>query len=98
MTETEIEPLFSPAGSLTDKARFICNIGGELSLWVMDTYPPNLCIYGADRYGIWLESEGVVQRCLDRMGSRINTRTLEAIARNQDAIFVYMRMLKGAQP
>jgi hypothetical protein len=97
MTETEdkVKPLFWPGESLIEKARFICNIGGELSLWDVD---PVLRVYGANSYGIWLESEEKIMEHIARAHLYANSETIPAIARNVEAVLVYMRMLRGAQP
>jgi hypothetical protein len=110
MIETEVEPLFRPGESIIAKSRFICNIGGELSLWNVGD-PPELRIYGANSYGLWLESEEAVERHIARTGSYISTQTIvdpqsdlyyskinNALARNHETVLVYMRMLKGAEP
>ena len=94
-TEDEVTPLFRPGLAVITNAKFICNIGDELSLWVLGT---SLRIYGADSDGIWLESEGAIKRMIDKINQYTNRATISAIARNYDAVVVYMRMLLGAQP
>jgi len=99
MMDVEVEPLFRPGPSLIMKARFICNIGDELSLWDVGD-PPKLRIYAEDGSGIWLESEEKVRAHVDRLdeiNARNTVQCLSAIARNYEAIRVYMRML-GVEP
>jgi len=94
MTEEEVTPLFKPGESLIEKAKFICNINGELSLWDVGTA---LRVYGEDSYGIWLESEEHVRNHVAKAGTYTNSVTTPAIARNFEVILVYMRML-GVKP
>lgn len=93
-TENEVKPLFRPGPSLRVEARFICNIGGELSIWDVGTV---LRVYGEDRYGIWLESEEKIMEHITRAKMYSNNETIPAIARNAEAVILYMRMLQGAQ-
>lgn len=95
MTDEEVTPLFWPGESLREKAKFICNIGDELSLWALSN---SLRIYGANGYGIWLENEEALKSHVDRVEQFTNSVTLSAIARNLETIVVYMRILQGAQP
>ena len=95
MNEEEVEPLFWPGESLRDRAKLICNIGGELTLWDV---AGELRIYGGNGYGIWLNGEEQVREHIDRIGQYTNSVTLPALARNFEAVVVYMRMLQGAQP
>lgn len=95
MTDEEVTPLFWPGESLREKAKFICNIGGELSLWAVGG---KLRVYGVNGYGTWLENEEALKSHVDRVEQFTNSVTLSAIARNFEAVVVYMRMLQGAQP
>jgi hypothetical protein len=95
MTEEEVKPLFRPGESLIEKAKFVCNIGDELSLWDVGTA---LRVYGEDGYGIWLESEEKIMEHIAIAHRYSNNETIPAIARNVEAVVVYMRMLQGAKP
>ena len=95
---TEEKPLFKPGQSLMSQgATFICNINDELSLWrAADT----LRVYVADSIGVWLDNEERLKRQVDMAAKerlRITTpeafRTATIIARNADAVAVYMDML-----
>ncbi len=97
MINVEVEPLFVPGKSLIEKARFICNINDELSLWDVGE-PPMLRVYGADSYGIWLIGEEGVKDHIDRATKYTGNKTIVAIARNYETIILYMRMLRGARP
>jgi hypothetical protein len=92
MTEEEVTPLFWPGESMRVNARFVCNIGDELSLWNVGK---SLRAYGQDGFGIWLDSEKAVKRHIDKIDQYPNSVTLHAIARNFEAVVVYMRMLQG---
>jgi len=94
-TEDEVKPLFWPGQSLIYKAKFICNIGDELSLWAMGDV---LRAYGEDGFGIWLESEEKIMEHIAIAHRYSSNETIPAIARNAEAVLVYMRMLLGAQP
>jgi hypothetical protein len=98
-SDSEVEPLFRPGPELSKNPRFICNIGDELSLWSVG-WSPTLRIYAEDNHGIWLESEEKVRAHVDRL-NEINAKNtvqcLSAIARNYEAIRVYMQML-GVKP
>jgi len=96
-TEDEVTPLFRPGLALIEKARFICNINGELSMWDVGE-PPTLRIYGADSYGIWLIGEEGVKDHIARATKYTSNKTIIAIDRNYETIILYMRMLRGAQP
>jgi len=96
-TEDEVKPLFRPGESLRMEARFICNIGDELSLWNVGE-PPALRAYGEDGYGIWLASEEQIREHIASASARNYRLSIPAIARNYEAVLVYMRMLQGAQP
>ncbi len=93
MMDVEVEPLFRPGPSLIMKARFICNIGDELSLWDVGS---ELRIYGENGFGIWLESEEKVREHIVRASTYTNDKTAPAVARNAEAVLVYMRMMQGA--
>jgi hypothetical protein len=95
MMDVEVEPLFRPGQSLIERSRFICNIGGELSLWVVGS---ELRVYGADSYGIWLGSEEKIREQIAVAKIYADSKTIPAIARNYEAVLVYMRMLQGATP
>lgn len=104
MTEEEVTPLFWPGELMRWNAKFICNIGDELSLWVLGD---SLRVYGEDGYGIWLGSEEKLRELISKAdrytnsvthGYTYNSVTLPSIARNFEAVVVYMRMLQGAQP
>lgn len=94
-TEDEVKPLFKPGELLIEKARFICNINGELSLWNIGS---ELRIYGENGHGIWLESEKKIREHIAIAHRYSSNETTLAIARNAEAVLVYMRMLLGAQP
>lgn len=97
---TEEKPLFKPGKSLMSQgATFICNINDELSLWRVDR---TLRVYVADSIGVWLDNEERLMRQVDMAAKerlRITTpqafRTATIIARNADAVAVYMDMLRG---
>lgn len=97
---TEEKPLFKPGQSLMSQgATFICNINDELSLWrAHDT----LRVYVADSIGVWLDTKGKLMRRVDMAAEgrlSITTpqafRTATIIARNAEAVAVYMDMLRG---
>lgn len=97
MTEEEVTPLFWPGASLIMKAKFICNIGDELSLWDIGGA---LRVYAEDGYGIWLESEEKVREHianLDIIAAQHTVQCVSVISRNREAILVYMQML-GVEP
>jgi hypothetical protein len=93
-TEDEVKPLFWPGKSLINGARFICNIGGELSIWGMGDV---LRAYGEDGFGIWLESEKKIREHIAIAHRYSSNETIPAIARNVEAVLVYMSMLQGAR-
>jgi len=95
MMDVEVEPLFWPGPSLRMEARFICNIGGELSLWNIGS---KLRVYGADSYGIWLSSEEQIREQIAVAKLYADSETIPAVARNYETVILYMRMLLGAQP
>lgn len=100
---TEEKPLFKPGGSLMSQgATFICNINDELSLWRVDSMDRTLRVYVADSIGVWLDNEERLMRQVEVVAQdrlRITTpeafRTATIIARNADALAVYMDMLRG---
>lgn len=97
---TEEEPLFRPGQSLMNQgAIFVCNINDELSLWRVDD---TLRVYVADSIGVWLDTKSNLMRQVDMAAKerlRITTpeafRTATIIARNADAVAVYMDLLRG---
>lgn len=97
---TEEKPLFKPGQSLMSQgATFVCNINDELSLWRVDR---TLRVYVADSIGVWLDNKGKLTHQVDIATAerlRITTpeafRTATIIARNADAVAVYMDLLRG---
>lgn len=99
MSEEE-KPLFKPGKSLIgNNIMFICNINDELSLWQVDA---TLRVYVADSIGVWLDTKSHLMRQVEiatqhRLSSITPDafRTATTIARNAEALAVYMDMLRG---
>lgn len=98
---TEEKPLFKPGRALSGEATFICNINDEVSLWRVAA---TLRAYVANSVGVWLDNEERLAHQVEIAASekhRITTpeafRTATIIARNADALAVYMGMLGGVR-
>ena len=97
MTDSEVKPLFSPALIMTlgNAAQFVCNIGGELSLWKVHN---KLRVYFEHANGIWLYvDEALDAESLDDVVAELGVRVrdgVNAVARHADTLRVYMQMLR----
>jgi hypothetical protein len=97
MTDSEVKPLFSPGLIMTlgGEAQFVCNIGGELSLWRVHN---KLRVYFEHANGIWLyDDEALDAESLDDVVEELGVRVrdgVNAVARHADTLRVYMQMLR----
>jgi hypothetical protein len=102
MTDSEVKPLFSPGLIMTlgGEAQFVCNIGGELSLWRVHN---KLRVYFEHANGIWLyddealDAEALDAESLDAVVEELGVRVrdgVNAVARHADTLRVYMQMLR----
>jgi len=101
MTDSEVKPRFSPGLIMTlgNEAQFVCNIGGELSLWRVHN---KLRVYFEHANGIWLyDDEALDDESLEDVIEELGVRVLDgvnAVARHADTLRVYMQMLRGDRP
>lgn len=94
MTENEVKPLFKGGA---DSAEFLCNIGGEVSLWRIGRGVGNdssIRAYTADFKGEWLSDLQDHEAYIKKLGPYPAMREhAEILRRNMDAILVYAAML-----
>ncbi len=95
MTENEVKPLFKGGA---DSAEFLCNIGGEVSLWRIGRGVGNdssIRAYTADFKGEWLSDLQDHEAYIKKLGPYpAMQKHIDTLRRNIDVIKLYGAMLQ----
>lgn len=96
MMDVEVKPLFKSAAASSRDAEFLCNIGGEVSLWrIGNGVGSSIRAYTADYKGAWISDPQDLEVYVKRLEFVPSMQEhAAALRRNIDVIKLYGVMLE----